>query len=93
MRPRHPPLVARVVSSWLQLAVVGPPSSWNHSLRPVEALAYALEAEARRCLVLMAGAYGGERLRHVVKDARAKPAFGAAGDVAAFVARVCSFEE
>lgn len=64
----------------------------NPCALPAEALAFALECTARRCLSRLAMQYG-ERLRDVVNSARAKPAYGSALELQGLLNAVLSCQE
>lgn len=55
--------------------------------QPVEDVAFALEGAARACLNRLAMAYG-DKLRDVLRDARAKPAHGSPAELAGLLSAV-----
>ncbi len=64
----------------------------NASLQPVEEVAFALEAVGRNCLNRLVLSYG-DKLRDVLREARAKPSYGSVAELGALLGAVLSCQQ
>jgi nucleoporin NDC1 len=62
----------------------------NVTLQPVEEVSFALEAAARNAVARLASVYGDKLRECVLREARAKPAYGTPADLASLLTSMMS---